>query len=76
MKLARNMLTFVGYAAVCEAQKLAAASGLNLQDLGNVVRHSDKLSGGPGAIMFRDDTNPLQPRPLSVRAVPAHPWLG
>ena len=61
MKIARNMLTFVGYAAVCEAQKLAEASGLNLQDLGNVVRHSDKLTGGPGAIMFRDDTKPLEP---------------
>jgi 3-hydroxyisobutyrate dehydrogenase-like beta-hydroxyacid dehydrogenase len=60
MKLARNMLTFTGYAAVCEAQKLAEAAGLNLQDLGNVVRHTDKLTGGPGAIMFRDDMKPLQ----------------
>jgi 3-hydroxyisobutyrate dehydrogenase-like beta-hydroxyacid dehydrogenase len=34
MKLARNMLTFVSYAAACEASKLAEASGLNLQDLG------------------------------------------
>ena len=61
MKLARNMLTFTGFAAVCEAQRLAEASGLNLQDLGKVVRHSDKLSGGPGAIMFRDDMKPLAP---------------
>lgn len=28
MKLARNMLTFIGFAAACEAQKLAAASGI------------------------------------------------
>ncbi len=61
MKIARNMLTFVGYAAACEAQKLAEAAGVNLQDLGNVVRHTDKLTGGPGAIMFRDDMKPLGP---------------
>ncbi len=58
---ARNMLTFVSYAAACEAQKLAEAAGVNLQDLGNVVRHTDALTGGAGAIMFRDDTNPLTP---------------
>jgi 3-hydroxyisobutyrate dehydrogenase-like beta-hydroxyacid dehydrogenase len=61
MKLARNMLTFTGYAAACEAQKLAEAAGINLADLGNVVRHTDKLTGGPGAIMFRDDMKPLAP---------------
>src|SRR6478736_4712244 len=61
MKLARNMLTFIGFAAACEAQKLAEAAGINLQDLGKVVRHSDAQSGGPGAIMARDDTNPLAP---------------
>jgi 3-hydroxyisobutyrate dehydrogenase-like beta-hydroxyacid dehydrogenase len=61
MKLARNMLTFTGYAAVCEAQKLAEAAGINLADLGNVVRHTDKLTGGPGAIMFRDNMKPLEP---------------
>jgi 3-hydroxyisobutyrate dehydrogenase-like beta-hydroxyacid dehydrogenase len=59
MKLARNMLTFTGFAAACEAQRLAEASGINLQDLGKVVRHSDSHSGGPGAIMYRDDTKPL-----------------
>ncbi len=61
MKIARNMLTFIGYAAACEAQKLAEAAGVNLRDLGNVVRHTDKLTGGPGAIMFRDDMKPLEP---------------
>ncbi|KAA0090380.1 NAD(P)-dependent oxidoreductase [Mycolicibacterium sp. P1-18] len=59
MKLARNMLTFIGFAAACEAQKLAAAAGIDLQKLGRVVRHSDAQSGGPGAIMVRDDTSPL-----------------
>jgi 3-hydroxyisobutyrate dehydrogenase-like beta-hydroxyacid dehydrogenase len=61
MKLARNMLTFIGFAAACEAQKLAEAAGIDLQKLGRVVRHSDAQSGGPGAIMVRDDTAPLQP---------------
>jgi 3-hydroxyisobutyrate dehydrogenase-like beta-hydroxyacid dehydrogenase len=61
MKLARNMLTFTGYAAVGEAWKLADAAGLNLQDLGNVVRHTDKLTGGAGSIMYRDDAKDLEP---------------
>jgi len=61
MKLARNMLTYIGFAAACEAQKLAEAAGIDLQKLGRVVRHSDAQSGGPGAIMVRDDTKPLQP---------------
>lgn len=61
MKLARNMLTFTSYAAACEAMKLAEASGLNLQALGRVVRHTDKLTGGPGAIIVRDDMAPLTP---------------
>ncbi|OBF41019.1 oxidoreductase [Mycobacterium sp. ACS1612] len=61
MKLARNMLTFTGFAAACEAQRLAEAAGIDLQKLGRVVRHSDAQSGGPGAIMYRDDTKPLTP---------------
>ncbi|OBG88638.1 oxidoreductase [Mycobacterium sp. E136] len=61
MKLARNMLTFTGFAAACEAQVLAEAAGIDLQKLGRVVRHSDAQSGGPGAIMYRDDTKPLAP---------------
>jgi 3-hydroxyisobutyrate dehydrogenase-like beta-hydroxyacid dehydrogenase len=61
MKLARNMLTYIGFAAACEAQRLAEAAGLDLQKLGRVVRHSDAQSGGPGAIMVRDDTKPLAP---------------
>lgn len=61
MKLARNMLTFTGFAAACEAMKLAEMAGLDLQALGRVVRHTDALTGGPGAIMVRDDLNPLDP---------------
>jgi 3-hydroxyisobutyrate dehydrogenase-like beta-hydroxyacid dehydrogenase len=55
------MLTFTSFAAACEAQALAEASGIDLQQLGRVVRHSDALTGGPGAIMARDDTKPLSP---------------
>ncbi|WP_299559590.1 NAD(P)-dependent oxidoreductase [uncultured Mycolicibacterium sp.] len=61
MKLARNMLTFTSYVAACEAMRLAAAAGLNLQALGRVVRHSDAQSGGPGAIIVRDDMADLTP---------------
>ncbi|MGN7782115.1 NAD(P)-dependent oxidoreductase [Mycolicibacterium sp. 22603] len=60
MKLARNMLTFIGFAAACEAMALAEAAGIDLQKLGRVVRHSDAQSGGPGAIILRDDTRALE----------------
>jgi 3-hydroxyisobutyrate dehydrogenase-like beta-hydroxyacid dehydrogenase len=61
MKLARNMLTFTAFAAACEAMMLADAAGLDLQALGRVVRHTDALTGGPGAIMVRDNTHELEP---------------
>jgi 3-hydroxyisobutyrate dehydrogenase-like beta-hydroxyacid dehydrogenase len=61
MKLARNMLTFTGFAAAAEAVKLAEAAGLDVQALGRVVRHTDAISGGPGAILVRDNTNDLEP---------------
>ncbi|ORA08855.1 NAD(P)-dependent oxidoreductase [Mycobacterium arosiense] len=61
MKLARNMLTFTSYAAACEAMKLAEAAGLDLQALGRVVRHTDALTGGPGAIIVRDNMKDLEP---------------
>jgi 3-hydroxyisobutyrate dehydrogenase-like beta-hydroxyacid dehydrogenase len=61
MKLARNMLTFTGYAAACEAMKLAEAAGIDLAQLGRVVRHTDALTGGPGAIMVREDMETLAP---------------
>ena len=61
MKLARNMLTFTSYAAACEAMKLAEAAGLDLQALGRVVRYTDALTGGPGAIMVRENMKDLEP---------------
>ncbi|AIY45056.1 NAD(P)-dependent oxidoreductase [Mycolicibacterium fortuitum] len=61
MKLARNMLTFTSYAAACEAMKLAEAAGLDLGALGRVVRHTDALTSGPGAIIVRENMTELTP---------------
>jgi len=61
MKLARNMITFTSFAAACEAMGLAERAGLNLQDLGRVVRHTDALTGGAGAIMVRDTMAEIEP---------------
>jgi 3-hydroxyisobutyrate dehydrogenase-like beta-hydroxyacid dehydrogenase len=61
MKLARNMLSFTSFASACEAMRLAEAAGLDLQALGRVVRHSDAITGGPGAIMVRDSMAELEP---------------
>jgi 3-hydroxyisobutyrate dehydrogenase-like beta-hydroxyacid dehydrogenase len=59
MKLARNLMHFVAFTAATEAQRLAEAAGLDLVELGHVVRHTDAITGGPGAIMHRDTTAPL-----------------
>jgi 3-hydroxyisobutyrate dehydrogenase-like beta-hydroxyacid dehydrogenase len=61
MKLARNLIHFAAFTAVTEAQRLAEASGLDLVELGEVVRHTDAVTGGPGAIMYREATAPLTP---------------
>ncbi|CAM4492499.1 NAD(P)-dependent oxidoreductase [Nocardia ninae] len=60
MKLARNLVHFVAFTATTEAQRLAEAAGLDLTVLGKVVRHSDAVTGGPGAIMLRDRTAPIE----------------
>ena len=58
-KIARNLITFAGYAVVGEANRLAEAAGLDLGRLGEVVRHSDVVTGGPGAIMLRPVAGPM-----------------
>ena len=58
-KLARNLLHFVSFTAATEAQRLAEAAGLDIVALGDVVRHTDAITGGPGAIMHRDTTAPI-----------------
>jgi 3-hydroxyisobutyrate dehydrogenase-like beta-hydroxyacid dehydrogenase len=60
-KLARNLLHFVAFTAAGEAQRLAEAAGIDLVDLGRVVRHTDAITGGPGAIMHRSTTAPVAP---------------
>ena len=61
MKLARNLLHFISFAATTEAARLAEASGLDLAKLGRVVRHTDAITGGAGAIMLRETTAPIDP---------------
>lgn len=61
MKLARNLLHFIAFTAATEAQRLAEAADLDITVLGKVVRHSDAVTGGPGAIMLRDRTAPIEP---------------
>ena len=58
-KLARNLLHFVAFTATGEALRLAEAAGIDLQALGRIVRHTDSITGGPGAIMHRDTTAPI-----------------
>lgn len=58
-KLARNLLHFVSFTASAEAARLAEAAGLDIKVLGEVVRHTDAITGGPGAIMHRDTTAPI-----------------
>jgi 3-hydroxyisobutyrate dehydrogenase-like beta-hydroxyacid dehydrogenase len=60
-KLARNLLQFAAYGAAAEAQRLAEAAGIDLNRLAEVVRHSDRVTGGPGAIMLRRTTTALRP---------------
>ncbi|MFB8275771.1 NAD(P)-dependent oxidoreductase [Nocardia colli] len=60
MKLARNLVHFVSFTAVTEALRLAEAAGLDITVLGKVVRHSDAVTGGPGAIMLRKTAAPIE----------------
>jgi 3-hydroxyisobutyrate dehydrogenase-like beta-hydroxyacid dehydrogenase len=61
LKLARNLMHFVAFTAATEAQRLAEAAGLDLKVLGEVVRHTDAITGGPGAVMHRGTTAPIEP---------------
>lgn len=58
-KLARNLLTYAGFAAAAEASRLAEAAGIDLRKLAAVVRQSDGITGGPSAVMVRSSTDPL-----------------
>jgi 3-hydroxyisobutyrate dehydrogenase len=58
-KLARNLVTYVSYAAVGEGLRLAEAAGIDVHRLGEVIRSSDAVTGGPGSIAVRRTTAPL-----------------
>ncbi len=58
-KVLRNLITYASYAAVGEALRLGETAGVDLLALGEVVRHSDAVTGGPGAIMVRATTAPF-----------------
>lgn len=58
-KLARNLVHFIGFTAATEAQRLAEAAGLDLVALGDVVRYTDSITGGPGAVMHRKTAAPI-----------------
>lgn len=58
-KLARNLLHFASFAAAGEALRLAEAAAISLKELGAVVRHTDAITGGAGAIMLRDTAAPI-----------------
>ncbi|MCX6396697.1 MAG: NAD(P)-dependent oxidoreductase [Propionibacteriales bacterium] len=60
-KLARNLLHFVSFTATGEALRLAEAAGIDLSALGRIVRHTDSITGGPGAIMLRDTAKEIAP---------------
>lgn len=60
-KLARNLITFASFAAVGEASRIADRAGIDLVALGDVVRHSDSVTGGAGAVMLRDTAAEMSP---------------
>lgn len=60
-KLARNLMHFVAFSAAGEAQRLADAAGISVSELGAIVRHTDSVTGGPGAVMLRESGAQLDP---------------
>jgi 3-hydroxyisobutyrate dehydrogenase len=58
-RLAHNLLHYVSLAAAGEASRLAEAAGVDPAVLGQVVRHSESVTGGPGSTMWRDTAEPM-----------------
>ena len=58
-RLAHNLLLYVSLAASGEASRLAEAAGIDPAVLGQVVRHSESVTGGPGSLMWRDTAEPM-----------------
>ena len=60
-KLARNVVQYGSWFAAYEAQRIAEAAGVELQALSKAIRESDKMIGGPSALMFRQTVAPFGP---------------
>ncbi len=58
--LARTLLQYVAITAAGEAARLAEAAGITPAVLGHIVRHSDDVGGGPGTVLWRETTAPMQ----------------
>lgn len=58
-RLAHDLLHYVSVAAAGEASRLAEAAGIDPAVLGQVVRHSESVTGGPGSMMWRDTAEPM-----------------
>jgi 3-hydroxyisobutyrate dehydrogenase len=58
-RLAHNLLHYVSLAAAGEASRLAEAAGIDPAVLGQIVRHSESVTGGPGSMMWRDTAEPM-----------------
>lgn len=71
LKVARNLLTWVGFAAAREAEEMVLRAGLRVSDLAAVTRHSDMLTGGTSAIMLRESTEAL-PADDGLRPIMEH----
>ena len=71
-KLARNLITYAGFVAAAEAQRLAEAAGIDLRKLAAVVKQSDSVTGGASSVMIRRTTDPFAAddglRPFFVHA--------
>lgn len=60
-KLARNVVQYGSWFAAYEAQRIAEAAGVDLQALSMAIKESDKMIGGPSALMFRETVAPFGP---------------
>src|SRR3546814_11735880 len=69
MKLARNLLHFISFTAATEAQRLAESAGLDLKVIGEVVRHTDAITGGPGALIHRHTAAPIDTEDFSFEVL-------
>jgi 3-hydroxyisobutyrate dehydrogenase-like beta-hydroxyacid dehydrogenase len=60
-KLARNVVQYGSWLAAYEAQRIAEAAGIDLQNLARVIKESDRMIGGASALMFRETVAPFGP---------------